>query len=71
MIWQMFQFQYMMEKPRPDLLTLSTTFYTISQARNLFSTGEMPQFGASGINGLICHKSEFIPISISQSCLDK
>ena len=42
----------MIEKPQPDLLTLSTTFYDLSFSRNLFSKSEMRQFGASGTEGL-------------------
>ena len=52
-IRQMFQLQFMIEKPRPDLLTLSTTFYDVSVLCNLFSKAEMRQFGASGTDGLI------------------
>ena len=37
----MFQLQFMIEKPRPDLLTLTTTFYDASVSRNLFSKAEM------------------------------
>ena len=43
----------MIEKPRPDLLTLSTTFYDLSVSRNLFSKAKIRQFGESGIEGLI------------------
>ena len=39
-------------KPRPDLLTVSTTFYDLSVSRNRFSKAEMRQFGASGTEGL-------------------
>ena len=42
----------MIEKPRPDILTLSTTFYDLSVTRNLFSKCEMRQFGASGTEEL-------------------
>ena len=42
----------MIEKPRPDFLTLSTTFYDLSVSRNLFSKAEMRQFGTSGTEGL-------------------
>ena len=38
----------MIEKPRLDLLTLSTTFYDLSVSCNRFSKTEMRQFGASG-----------------------
>ena len=42
----------MIEKPRPELLTLTTTFYDATVSRNLFSKAEMRQFGASGTEGL-------------------
>ena len=48
LILQMFQLQIMIEKPRHDLLTLTTTFYDASVSRNFFSKAEMRQFGASG-----------------------
>ena len=35
-----------------DLLTLSTTFYGLSDSRNLFSKSEIRQFGASGTKWL-------------------
>ena len=47
-IRQMFQFQCLIEKPRPDFLT----FYDLSVSRNLFSKAEMRQFGTSGTEGL-------------------
>ena len=40
------------EKPRPDFLTLHTTFYDVSVAFNLFPKTGMRQFGASGTGGL-------------------
>ena len=43
----------MIEKPTPDVLTLSTTFYDVSVSRNLFAKAEMRLFGASGTDGLI------------------
>ena len=49
----------MIEKPQPDLLTLSTTFYELSVSRNLFSKAEIRQFGESGTEGLINEKSQF------------
>ena len=52
-IRQIFQLQFMIEKPRPDLLTLSKTLYDLSVSRNLFSKAEMRQFGASGSDGFI------------------
>ena len=42
----------MIEKPRPDLLTLSTTFYDLPVLRNLFSKVKIRQFGESGTEGL-------------------
>ena len=51
-VWQMFQLQFMIEKPKPDVLTLSTAFYDLSVSRNLFAKVEMPQFSASGTEGL-------------------
>ena len=51
-IRQMFQLQGMIGKPRPDLLTLSTTFYDLSVSRNLFSKAEIRQFGESVTEGL-------------------
>ena len=52
----------MIEKPRPDLLTLSTTFYNLSVSRNLFSKAEMRLgLGASGTEGLsLSYYWEFI-----------
>ena len=47
-IWLMFQLQCMIEKPRPKLLTLSTTFYALSVSFNLFSKPEIRQIGESG-----------------------
>ena len=38
-------------KTRPDLLTLSTTFYDLSVPRNLFSNVKIRQLGASGTEG--------------------
>ena len=43
--------QCMIEKPRPDLLTLSAIFYELSDLYNLLSKAEMRQFGASGTEG--------------------
>ena len=52
-IWQMFQFlQFMIEKPRPELLTLSTKFYDLSVSHNLFSKAKIRQFGEWGSEGL-------------------
>ena len=50
----------MIEKPTPDVLTLSTTFYDASVSRNLFAKAELRQFCASGTDGL----------KKSNSCLD-
>ena len=47
----------MIEKRRPDVLTLSTTFYDFSVSRNLFLMVETRQFGASG-NQRIWHCRE-------------
>ena len=38
----------MIEKLRPDVLTLSPIFYDLSVSLNLFSKAEMRQFGANG-----------------------
>ena len=43
----MLQLQFMIEKSRPDDLTLSTTFLNLSVSRNRFSKAEMRQFDAS------------------------
>ena len=51
-ILQMFQLQFIIEKLRPDLLTLFTTFYDLSVSRDLFSKAEIRQFGESGTEGL-------------------
>ena len=40
------------QKPRPDLLTLSTTFYDLSVSQNLYSKAEIRQFRESGTEGL-------------------
>ena len=40
----------MIEKPRPDILTLSNTFNDLSVSYNLFSKAGMRQFGAAGAN---------------------
>ena len=45
-IWELFQLQFMIEKP--DALTLFSTFYDLSVSCDLFSKAEMRQFGASG-----------------------
>ena len=42
----------MIEKPRPDLLTLSTTFYDLAVSFNLFSKPENRQIGDSGNRGV-------------------
>ena len=41
----------MIEKQTLDLLTPSKTFYDVSVSSNLFLKAEMPQFGASEIEG--------------------
>ena len=38
---QVFQLQFMIEKPRPDLLTPFITFYDVSVLCNLFSKGNV------------------------------
>ena len=50
----MFQLQLrvMKEKPRTDVLTLSTTFYDHSVSCNILSKAEMRHFGASEIEEL-------------------
>ena len=48
----MLQLQRMIEKARPDLLTLSTTEYDLSLSHNLFSKAAMRQFSASGLKRL-------------------
>ena len=53
-IRQIFQIQCMIEKPLPDLLTLSTTFYDLSVSRNLFSKAVMRRIGSSGTEWLKC-----------------
>ena len=47
-IFQMFQLYFIIEKLRPDVLTLFTTLYDHLVSRNLFSKSAMRQFGASG-----------------------
>ena len=47
-VWQMSQLQFMIEKRRPDILTVCTKFYDFSVSRDLFSNAEMHQFGANG-----------------------
>ena len=42
----------MIEKRRPDVLTLSTTFYDLLVSRKLFSKAEIRQFGVAGTEGL-------------------
>ena len=51
-IWQKCQPQFMTEKWRPDVLTLSTTFYDLTVSRNLFSKTEMRQFRTAETKGL-------------------
>ena len=41
----------------PEILTLSSTFYDLSDSRNLFSKAEMRQFGATGTEGLKKHRT--------------
>ena len=49
----MSQLQFIIAKPPPDVVTLSTTFYDLSVSHNLFSKAEMGQFGAARTDGLI------------------
>ena len=49
--WQMLKLQFMIEKPRPDVLTLSQTFYDLSVSCNLFLKTAMRKFGAAGTEG--------------------
>ena len=51
-IWQFFYLLFVIEKPRPGLLTLSAIFYELSDTYNLFSKAEMRQFGALGTDWL-------------------
>ena len=51
-IRQMFQLQFMIGKPRPDLLTLSTTFYDISVLCNRLSKARKTQIWLSGNAGV-------------------
>ena len=66
---------FMIEKPRLDLLTLSTTLYDLSVARNLFLKAERRQFGASGTDGLNSEtnlKRNFEPCSAARkNSIDK
>ena len=43
-VWKRFQLQFMIGKLKPDLLTLSTTFYDFTVSLNLLAKGEMRQF---------------------------
>ena len=45
----------MIEKRRPDVLTLFKTFYDLSVSRNIFSKAEMRLFGVSGSEELITY----------------
>ena len=51
MIRSMLQLKFMIEKPRSDVLTLSTTYYDLSISHNLLSMAEIRHFGASGTGG--------------------
>ena len=51
-IWQVFQLQFIIEEPRPDVSKISTTFHDLWVSRNLFSKPEIRQFGVSGTEGL-------------------
>ena len=57
----------MIEKPRPDILTLPTIFYDLSVSRNIFSKGEMGKFDESGEPGVrleILHSRPLISYDI-------
>ena len=47
----------MIERRRPDVLTLSAIFYDLSLSRDLLSKAEIREFGAAGTEGLkiACH----------------
>ena len=49
------------KKLRPEVLTLSKTFYNLSVPGNHFEKAEMPQFGGAGTEGL-CSLGEDILI---------
>ena len=51
-IWHVFQLQFMIRKPRHDLLPLSRTFYDLSASCNLFSKAKIGQFSTGGTEGL-------------------
>ena len=44
--------QFMIEKPRPDLLTLATTFYDVSVLCNRFLKARKAQIWVSGNKGV-------------------
>ena len=55
----MFQLQFMIEKSRLDILTLSTTFYNLSVSRNLFSKAEQHMILSKTDGRLIFPKGVF------------
>ena len=64
----------MIGKPRPDLLTLSTTFYDLAVSRNPLSKAEMRQFDVSGTvllndaSQIILQHNDFTEIAITRAC---
>ena len=69
----MFHVEFMIEKPRLDLLTLILTFYNLSVSRNLFLQAKMRLFGASRThvyetvaNRRVKIKYKFINFAVSQ-----
>ena len=57
----MLKLQFMIEEPRPDLVTLSTALYDLSVSRNLFSKAEMRLFCALGTETLNSTAPELHP----------
>ena len=56
LFWQKLRLQFLIEKPRPDLLTLSTTFYGVSVLCNRFLKAQKAQIWAganAGVNSQI------------------
>ena len=52
MFWLKFQLQFIIEKPLPDLLTLSTTFYDVPVLCNRFLKARKAQIWADGNAGV-------------------
>ena len=55
-MWQIFQLQFIIEKLRPDVLTLSKTFYDLNVAQSLLK-GRNASISPAGSEGLIIIKS--------------